>query len=45
MSAAAAGVRHRTVALQHDGTGYPPDPSVMAILAPDAVPSARVVIE
>jgi hypothetical protein len=39
------GLESGTVALQHDGTGYPPDPSVMAILAPDAVPSARVVIE
>jgi len=39
------GLESGTVALQYDGTGYPPDPSVMAILAPDAVPSARVVIE
>jgi hypothetical protein len=39
------GLESGTVALQHDGTGYPPDPSVMAILAPDSVPSARVVIE
>lgn len=39
------GLESGTVALQHDGTGYPSDPSIMAILAPDSVPSARVVIE
>jgi len=34
-----------TVALQHDGTGYPDDPTLMALLAPTALPRAQIVIE
>jgi hypothetical protein len=39
------GLEPGTVVLQHDGTGYPDNPSLMAALAPDALPSATVVIE
>lgn len=34
-----------TVALQHDGIGYPEDPMLMAALASDVVPRADVVID
>ena len=34
-----------TVALQHDGIGYPEDPMLMAALASDMVPRADVVID
>ncbi|GAB3730563.1 hypothetical protein GCM10028862_09990 [Luteimonas pelagia] len=39
------GLEPGTVVLQHDGTGYPDNPSLMAALATDALPTARVVIE
>lgn len=34
-----------TIALQHDGIGYPEDPMLMAALASDMVPRADVVID
>lgn len=34
-----------TIALQHDGIGYPEDPMLMAALASDTVPRADVVID
>lgn len=39
------GVPPGTVALQHDGIGYPEDPTLMAALAPVVVPKANVVID
>lgn len=41
----AEGVPPGTVALQHDGIGYPEDPTLMAALAADVVPKAIAVIE
>lgn len=40
-----AGIPPGTVALPHDGIGYPEDPTLMAALATGTVPSTRVVIE
>lgn len=34
-----------TVALQFNGSDYPQNPTLLALLAPDALPQARVVIE
>lgn len=34
-----------TVALQFDGSGYPDNPALLALLAPEAMPAARVVID
>lgn len=34
-----------TVALQFNGSGYPGNPALLALLAPDALPPARVVID
>jgi len=39
------GVPAGTVALQHDGIGYPEDPTLMAALASDVVPQAEPVID
>lgn len=40
-----AGVPTGTVALQHDGIGYPEDPTLMAALAASVLPRARVVVD
>ena len=41
----AEGVPAGTVALQHDGIGYPEDPTLMAALASDVAPRAVAVID
>lgn len=41
----AAAVSNGTVALQHDGIGYPEDPTLMATLASNVVPQAEAVID
>ena len=41
----AEGVPTGTVALQHDGIGYPEDPTLMAALASGVAPKSIVVIE